>query len=181
MTGAKVGPAQVRFDDLALLTALDRVSDGAASSFVRRTDASLDAIRGRALSRWPVRTGKSLRSFDTQLRLVGDEIRNSLVNTATVPRWGSYVYKIRYSIFTRNERIALHRKRRRAQGWSPDAVTRSVFRLTAGWDRRGKRFPSKDETGKSPWILYVRRPAKQALKELLPDLQADINKLGRRA
>ncbi len=173
-------PTEVKIHDAALVATLDRVTDGAASSFIRRTVPLLERIQTHAVSRWPVSASKRKHSrdcFEVRQTIGNAEIRTALVNTASVPRWGAYAYKIHWSAFTREEIVEITRKR--LAGSPPAFIDQTIARMSAGWNRSGRRFPSKDETSKMPWIYLVRTPAKKAMREIMPDLQADLLRLAR--
>ena len=51
------GRATIEAETSGLLRLLDRVSDGAASTFVARAETGLGEVLNQALPLWPVRTG----------------------------------------------------------------------------------------------------------------------------
>jgi hypothetical protein len=181
MSTAKAGPGEVKFLDAGLLAMLDHVSGGAASRFTGRVRPRLEAIMGGAVERWPVKTGESKRGFSIRETATPDQIRVEIVNAAKNARWGAYAYKIRYSAFSRAERIELTRKRMAEKGASPAAISSVIAGMVSAWNRKGRVFPSQAEAGLSPWVLHVRTPAKAAMRELLPDLRADLAALAKGA
>lgn len=171
-TTARDGDATVRVHDAALLKALDRISDGAATSFFRRTGSRLQPILETDRREWPRGKKKHPRSADRFFlsKRIGDkELRHGIGNRA------SYAYYIRWSIYTadsfRSDEAAWV-----ARGKSPEAQEG----LRRGWKKMHKLTavaPSARLAGRSPWVTLVRTPARRALRELLPDLRADLRKL----
>ena len=172
---------EVKIQDAALVAILDKVTDGAASSFIGRTTPILEKIRTHAVSRWPVSSSRRRRHsrdcFEVRQTIGQSEIRTALVNTASVPRWGAYAYKIHWGSYSREEIIEITRKH--LVGSPPAFIDQSIARMVAGWNRSGRRFPAKDETGEMPWIYLVRTPAKAAMTAIMPELKADLLRLAR--
>lgn len=169
----KSGAASITVDQDRLIRLLDRTSSGAASQFVEQTDQVLDEIEAAALASWPVRTGLSKRSFRRELRLSEIRIQNVLLNDAR-NRWGSYAYKIRWSVRTK-ESLDAEAARVAARGDSPAA--REAIRKF--WRRRltkrhGQGAPTARLAGRRPWLELVRKPGKKAGKTLADTLRRDL-------
>ena len=171
MTVYRSGPASIEIKDGALLASLDRVSEGAASSFIRRATSLLEGVKTGAMARWPVRSGKSRAGFSIASRLTEKEIRVSLYNSQP------YAYKIRWSVRT-SESIEAEIDKAAARGVSSETQAKIRKRFSRKlYAIHGKGAPDATVAGKSPWVLYVRRPSISALSAAMPDLQADLNKL----
>jgi hypothetical protein len=178
MTEAQSGKAVVRVDDAGLLAVIDRVSKGAGTSFFDTCRPVLEQIRGDAMAKWPVRTGRSKKAFVIRETVRPDSLESALINTAT-NAWGNYAYKIRYSIWTAAD-LKAKVEEAAARAKSGAAATRIRDRMTLGLRRlHGEGAPDEASTGKAPWILWVRGPQKKATKKIVPKLQADLLRLGR--
>lgn len=173
------GGVQISVDDAAFLAAIDRVSDGAGSSFLARCRPALETIRDGALARWPVRTGASKAGFALRNQASMTEVRASLTNTAT-NQWGAYAFKIRYSRWTTAD-LAARVEEAAGRAKTPEAADRIRRRMRSKlkW-RHGAGAPSDEVAGKQPWLLLVRRPLQASRTALIPQLQADINRLAGR-
>lgn len=173
------GGVQISVDDAAFLAAIDRVSDGAGSSFLARCRPALEGIREGAVARWPVRTGASRAAFALQNTASATEVRASLTNSAR-SGWGPYAFKIRYSRWTTAD-LAARVEEAAGRAKTPEAADRIRVRMRSKlkW-RHGAGAPSDEVAGKQPWLLLVRRPLQASRAALVPQLQADINKLAGR-
>lgn len=168
--------AQIAVDDAAFLAAIDRVSDGAGSSFLARCRPALETIRNGALARWPVRTGTSKAGFALRNQASMTEVRASLTNTAT-NQWGPYAFKIRWSKWTTAD-LAARVEEAAARAHTPEAADRIRVRLRSKFKwRHGIGAPSEELAGKQPWLILVRRPLQASKAVVMPLLQADLNKL----
>lgn len=94
------GAASIKVDDAAVIATLDRVSDGAASQFLARTDQVLDPLAPAARARWPVRTGVSRDGFVRSRGITENRVENRLENRAS-SSYGFYAYKIKWSTRTK--------------------------------------------------------------------------------
>ena len=175
-TTEKSGAAAIVVDQTALLKLLDRTADGAASNFVRVVTAELEERQVEAIRVWPVRSGRSRRSFAVQTRIREDVIEVAITNDAK-SNWGFYAYKIRNSVRTREslQREALQWSQR---GDTPEARAR-IFDYRWRQLRRihGEGARSAAEAGKNVWSVYVRKPAEKRRAEIVATLQADLAKL----
>jgi len=167
------GVASIEVDQDQLIRLLDRTSEGAASSFIQETDQILDEIEAAAVASWPVRTGLSRRSFRRELRLSEIRIQNVLLNDAR-NRWGSYAYKIRWSVRTQDS-LDAEADRVAARGDSPAA--REAIRQY--WRRRltrkhGQGAPTARLAGRRAWLELVRKPGKKAGQTLTETLRRDL-------
>ncbi len=127
-TTEKSGAAAIVVDQTALLKLLDRTADGAASNFVRVVTAELEERQVEAIRVWPVRSGRSRRSFAVQTRIREDVIEVAITNDAK-SNWGFYAYKIRNSVRTREslerearDMIAVARVRVKARLKDPESA-----------------------------------------------------------
>lgn len=181
MIVAREGGAEIRVDDAAFIALVDRATEGAASSFIATVRPVLERIRGDAMAKWPVRSGVSKAAFEIRSAVTPTEIRVALVNEAQGKGkrggWGYYAYKIRYSIWTGvdvNARI----EEAASRANSPEAADNiRAFMRSKMKRKHGSVAPSEEVAGKQPWLLWVRKPAKAALPELLPQLQTSMNRL----
>jgi len=175
----RAGKASLTVDQDDLIRKLDTVTDGAASSFIRRSRMELEPIQKAAEPQWPVRTGESKRSFLVRHQLRQDRIDVDLANKAHQARFGFYALRIRYSVRTRaslDREISKHALR----GTTPDtrAKLRQFWRRNLG-ERHGEGAPNAQLAGKKPWIEHVRKPGKKAGKRMTTDLRADMLRLAR--
>lgn len=95
------GGASITVDDAAVVRVLDRVSDGAATTFIDTTSRLLKGIEANAVSKWPVRTGASKRGFQVRADVGDNRVQTRLLNTATGPTGRGYAWFVRYSVRTR--------------------------------------------------------------------------------
>lgn len=170
------GMARVDVAVEAAVVAIDRVTEGAASSFVRQGRATLKQIQTAAEARWPVRTGLSRRSLTIATSITPDLLAVSMRNTAT-NRWGSYAYKIRWSVRTEAE-LTRELEAKVQRGATPAAQAA----LARYWQRRiqgvhGQGAPSAELAGKQPWRVLVLAPGEQRRMALADALRADLSKL----
>ncbi len=176
----RVGEARIRMEVLGVVEQLDRITEGAASQFVRASSATLSRIKGDAVQRWPVRTGLSRDSFEIDSDIKSEEIEVSLANDAR-NRWGSYAYKIRWSVRTED---SIRRQIEQEAGKAKDPRGRAAAakwwaaRLMA---RHGKGAPSAAMAGRQPWRVLVRTPGEAAAKPLAKELQTELDKLAGRS
>ena len=172
------GGVQIAVDDAAFLAAIDRVSDGAGSSFLARCRPALEGIRDGAVARWPVRTGLTRDSFFIVDTASMTEVRASLVNNAHATVWPAY--KQKWSKWTTAD-LAARVEEAAGRAKTPEAADRIRVRMRSKlkW-RHGAGAPSEETAGKQPWLLLVRRPLQASRAALVPQLQADINKLAGR-
>ena len=172
------GAAQITVDQDALIRLLDRVSSGAASSFFSRSDVILEEIEADAVTAWPVRTGRSRAAFKRERRISETRLQNALLNDAR-NRWGSYAYKIRFSVRTRAS-LDAEAVRVASRGETPAA--REAIR--AYWRRRltrrhGQGAPTEALAGRRPWLEFVRKPGKKRGRRLTESLRDDLSTLAR--
>lgn len=168
MTTAAEGSTKIVYADADFFALVDRVTKGAATDFVEACRPTLEAIRGDAAKKWPVKTGKSRDAFQIKATITPKEVRASLVNTA------DYVYYIKYSKWTSADLHAYVREQAK-DGTDPaklaTVVRREMFR------KHGRGAPSEAVAGKHAWTLLVQRPQKASLAELMPRLQASMDRL----
>ena len=172
------GSAEITVDQDALIRLLDRVSSGAASSFFDRSESVLEEIEADAVTAWPVRTGRSRAAFRRERRISETRLQNALLNDAR-NRWGSYAYKIRYSVRTKAS-LDAEAARVASRGETPAA--REAIR--AYWRRRltrrhGEGAPNERLAGRRPWLEFVRKPGKRAGRRLTETLRDDLSALAR--
>lgn len=172
MTTASSGSTTITYEDGPFLALIDRATKGAGSDFIETCRPTLEAIRGDAMARWPVRTGKSRDAFRLTSSVSETEVRASIQNTA------DYVYYIRYSRWTAAD-IRTRAHEEAAKGTAPDRLETVILRKM--YAKHGKGAPSDALVGKSAWVANVQRPAKDALNELLPKLRASMGRLARGA
>ena len=168
MTTASQDGATVRYDDAGFLALLDRATQGAASDFIEGCRPTLETIRGDAMARWPVKTGRSREAFELQSSVTTTEVRANIVNTAT------YAYYVRYSKWTTAD-IHEYVRSQSAEGTDPAKLATYIRR--AMLRKHGRGSPSEAVAGKSAWTVTVQRPARAALAELLPRLRASMGRL----
>jgi len=177
MTTATSGKATITFGDAALLRTVDQVSGGAASSFLETVRPTLARIMETARSRWPVRTGLSRDEFQLAESVTDTEVRSSIVNPAQVARWGYYAYKIHFSRYTSAD-LTKWIEEREARGTTPENQARiRAYAAIRSRKTHGRGAPDEASVGKNVWSIFVRKPAKDALSELLPKLRADLDRL----
>jgi hypothetical protein len=183
MSTVRVGDVRIAIETDNVITTLDRLGAGAASSFVRGARTTLEGIRDEAKPRWPVRTGLSRDSFEVTTRINSGELAVSLLNTAS-NRWGPYPYKIRWSVRTKESLDAQKAKREAmiARGTSPAAQSaiRRSMRLNL-WDLHGEGAPSAALAGKQPWRVLVKIPGEKQAIKLAIELQVELNTLAGRS
>ena len=168
MTTAASGGTSITYADASFLALVDRATKGAASDFIETCRPTLEAIRGDAMARWPVKTGKSRDAFVLNSSITPTEVRANLVNTS------GYAYYVRYSKWTAAD-IHAYVREQSAGGTSPSALATYIRRDTQR--KHGKGAPSEAVAGKSAWTLTVQRPTKAALADLLPKLRASMGRL----
>lgn len=168
MTTAAEGSTKIVYADAQFFALVDRATKGAASDFIETCRPTLEAIRGDAMSRWPVKTGKSRDAFQIKATITPTEVRASLVNTS------GYAYYIKYSKWTSADLHAYVREQS-AGGTSPPALANVIRREMLR--KHGKGAPSEAVAGKHAWTLLVQRPQKASLAELMPRLQASMDRL----
>lgn len=168
MTTAREGSTEIRYDDGGFLALIDRATEGAATDFIEGCRPTLETIRGDAMSRWPVKTGKSRDAFQIASSVTATEVRANLQNVA------SYAYFVKYSKWTAADLHAYVREQS-AEGTSPPALANVIRREMIR--KHGRGAPSEAVAGKHAWTLLVQRPAKAALGELLPRLRASMGRL----
>lgn len=168
MTTASSGSTTINYDDTSFLALVDRATKGAASDFIATCRPTLEAIRGDAMAKWPVRTGKSRDAFRLSSTVTATEVRANIQNAAP------YVYYVKYSRWTAADlRTRAHEAA--AKGTAPDKL--ETYILGKLYAAHGKGAPSEALAGKSAWTTNVQRPAKDALTELLPRLRASMGRL----
>lgn len=168
MTMASSDGVAIKYDDAKFLALVDRVTKGAASDFIATCRPTLDAIRGAAAARWPVRTGRSRAAFSLTSSISATEVRASIANTA------GYAYYVRYSRWTAAD-MRTRAKEEAAKGTAPDRL--EVVILRKMYQAHGRGAPNDAVASKSAWTVDVQRPAKAALAELLPRLRASMGRL----
>lgn len=175
------GAATVIVEQGNLRRALDRVSDGAASSFISNVDRVLDPIRDAAVQRWPVATGRSKRAFQRVHNITENHIEVAERNTARSGRFGFYAFRIRFSVRTRQS-LEAEVERMAARGKTPA----SQDKLRQHWrkklkKRHGDGAPTEALAGQQPWRRFMRNPANRAVRKLVPKLRQDLDRLARGA
>jgi hypothetical protein len=168
MTTAAEGSTKIVYADARFLALVDRATEGAASDFIATCRPTLEAIRGDAMARWPVKTGKSRDAFRLNSSISPTEVRANLVNTS------GYAYYVRYSKWTAAD-IHTYVREKSAEGTNPAALAPTIRRRMIA--KHGKGAPSEAVAGKHAWTLTVQRPTKAALAELLPKLRASMGRL----
>lgn len=168
MTTAASGGTSITYADANFLALVDRATKGAASDFIETCRPTLEAIRGDAMARWPVKTGKSRAAFALSSSITATEVRANVVNTS------GYAYYVRYSKWTAADLHAYVREQA-AAGTNPAALANAIRREMIR--KHGSGAPSEAVAGKHAWTLTVQRPAKAALAELLPRLRASMGRL----
>jgi len=168
MTTAASGGTSITYADANFLALVDRATEGAASDFIETCRPTLEAIRGDAMAKWPVRTGKSRDAFRLNSSITATEVRANLVNTS------GYAYYIRYSKWTAAD-IRARAKDAAKDGTAPDKL--ETYILAKMYKAHGRGAPSEALAGKHAWTLNVQRPTKAALNELLPKLRASMGRL----
>jgi len=174
MTTVRSGASKIKIGDAAVVAHLDQISSGAASSFIARAKKELEGIKTSAMQRWPRRTGKSANSFVVGSHVTPSEIKVQLTNTS------GYAFYVRWSVRSK-EGIDAQIERAAARGLT--GATQATLRAREQrrlWRWHGKGAPTDKLAGKSAWITLIRRPAKTALKALIPELQADLIKIAGR-
>ena len=191
------GRAAVTVEQRQLLTQIDRITEGAGTSFLDAARASLTTTTEEAAPQWMERTGATKRSFVIRDDISPDRVSVTALNTAT--RSGvAYPYKARFSVRlaseldaevariergitqTDDERTTLKwmatlfaaKHKRRATG--ADLAHRWRVMLTRNY---GTGAPSEAYAGKQAWSLLVRRPAKRRERRLIEVLRADLDRL----
>lgn len=170
------GAGTIEVDQADLLATLDKVSDGAAGRFVARTSTALEEIRQGAVGRWPVKTGKSRDAFRLASAITPTAAEVRIDNAANSNGW-PYAVRMKYSVRTEE---SLDREAEAAGRRGRTPATKIERR--DNWRRlltrrHGLGAPSEALAGKSPWWAWIRRPGREALKELLPELRDDLAKL----
>lgn len=168
MTTASDQGIKIVHGDTAFLSLIDRTTKGAASDFIEACRPTLEAIRGGARAKWPVRTGKSRDAFRLTSSVSTTEVRANIENTST------YGYFVKFSRWTSAD-IRARAREEAAKGTAPDRLETVILRKM--YARHGKGAPSEAVAGKHAWTLLVRTPAKEALTELLPRLRASMGRL----
>jgi hypothetical protein len=165
------GVAAIKVDDSSLIGHIDRVSEGAATTFLRRSREVLEGIEADASTRWPVRSGASAAGFRVQHQVTGDSIEQSLVNRE------DYAGHIRWSVRTE---ASLDREATRVAARGDTPAARDAIhdywrgRLTRS---HGKGAPTERLAGRKPWATLINAPGKKAAKALVSDLRDELQKL----
>lgn len=179
----KAGDTAITVDQDNVRRLLDRTTDGAASNFIREADAALGEVERGAMARWPVASGKSLRSFERRTDIGEKQIAVSLLNTATNNGF-PYPRFLKFSVYTEAtvERNLAERDDFVSRGTSQEA------REALGdlWDKTRRLTSSKgasDErsAGKRAWNRLVRTPGRNRGKTLVDAVRHDLARLAKGA
>jgi hypothetical protein len=168
MTTASLDSVTIKYGDTAFLALVDRATKGAASDFIATCRPTLEAIRGDAMSRWPVKTGKSRDAFRLTSSITATEVRANVENTS------GYGYYVKYSKWTAAD-LRTRATEAAKDGTAPARL--ETYILAKLYKAHGKGAPSEAVAGKHAWTLTVQRPAKAALIDLLPKLRASMGRL----
>jgi hypothetical protein len=178
------GNASIKLDQSTLIRQLDKVSKGAATTFVREARATTEALKVGAVARWPVATGLSRDSFRIFSRVHGDRLEVGLTNDATAASDGArYPFMLKFSVFTDStvKRNLSEREKAVARGSTPEKRDR----IGEWWDRNERLTsstgaPSARAAGKKPWNRLVRTPGRRQGKQLAVTLRDQMTALARR-
>ena len=191
------GRAAVTIEQRQLLTQIDRITEGAGTSFLDAARASLTTTTEEAAPRWMEKTGATKRAFVIRDDISPDRVSVTALNTAT-NRGVAYPYKARFSVRLKSEldaeaqrigrgvtqtdaeRVSLKwmailfaaKHKRRATGAELAIRWRSM--LTRNY---GTGAPSEALAGKNAWSVLVRKPAKTRERRLVDVIRADLAKL----
>jgi hypothetical protein len=176
------GNASIKLDQSTLIRQLDKVSKGAASSFIREAKATTEALKVGAVARWPVADGLSRDSFRVFSRVHGDRLEVGLTNDAT-NKGARYPFMLKFSVFTDSavKRNLSERAKAIARGSTPAAKAGIGW----WWDQNERLTsstgaPSARAAGKKPWNRLVRTPGKRQGKQLVMTLRDQMTELARR-
>lgn len=201
------GPASIVFDQSAVIAHIDRVSSGAASSFIKRATQAQDPIAADAVAQWPVgqdqNKPRSRDLFARRTRITPDALAVDLTNTASPRRGkrGLYPFGIRWSVRTKagiqaeiaaltpeSQSVQNYWKAARAKGQVKKRKPgqKSKYTLRQWWGaklkkRHGQGAPSAELAGKQPWRVLVIVPGTRAGKALVEQVRADLAALAKGA
>ncbi len=198
------GRAAVTVEQRQLLTQIDRITEGAGTSFLDAARASLTTTTEEAAPQWMERTGATKRSFVIRDDISPDRVSVTALNTATNEGF-AYPYRVRFSYRTAQSLEAEVSRHRNDQALHESEITAGKhgirdlgkfygwFRKTRGrpydaedrarrWraqlrESHGEGSPSTQVAGKQAWSLLVRRPAKRRERALIDTVRADLAKL----
>ncbi len=167
----RAGSAAIEVDQDDLIRQLDRVTSGAATSFVTQTEAEFGELRAAALPTWPVRTGKSRDGI-----MIGHQLRPDLLRV-TIADAEAYTYYVKFSVRTREsiEREVEDAAARGGDGEAQAKIRRYYQRRL--WRRHGKGAPTERLAGKHVWTTLIRNPARERRPMLIVRLQGDLKAL----
>lgn len=203
---ARSGPASIVFDQSSVIAHIDRVSSGAASSFIKRATETQRLIMEEARKLWPVGDDPrpdSRDQFAIRTRVTETALAVDLTNTATPRRGkrGLYPFGIRWSIRTKagiqaeiaaltpeSQSVQDYWKAARAKGQVKNRKPgqKSKYTLRQWWGaklkkRHGQGAPSAELAGKQPWRVLVMTPGTRAGKALVEHVRADLAALAKGA
>jgi hypothetical protein len=177
------GSASITVNQDNLRRLLDRTTDGAASNFIREADTALAEVQRNAMARWPVASGKSLRSFERRTDIGEKKIAVALLNTATNNGF-PYPRFIKFSVYTEAtvKRNLAERDEFVSRGTSQEA------RKALGdlWDKTrrltsSKGSPDERSAGKRAWNRLVRTPGRSRGQAMIDAVRDDLARLARGA
>lgn len=165
------GPASSAVDVSELLALADRITDGAASGFVKAAQRTLKPVQEDATERFPVRTGDSRDSIAQRVKFDAEGVAVAL------GAWAGRAKFVKFSRYTTQD-LAEEAERWAARGNSADAQARILAhakrRLKA---RHGLGAPTEELAARSVTVELIRKPAKAREKQLATEAQAEILKL----